>query len=240
MQCRRNREHRYAIAFMLTILLAGLGVVSAHEPGYTRSFMLERCRGFSSTGRNPFFRLEPGYQLVLAGEEEGVAKRLVVTVLNRTRMVDGVETRVVEERETEDGELVEVSRNYFAICNRTNSVIYFGEKVDIYEDGVIVGHEGEWLAGEDGARPGIIMPGTVLLGARYFQEVAPGVALDRAEIVSLTATVQTPAGRFTRCLRTRETTPLEPGEVEFKSYAPGIGLIQDGVLRLVRIVRPGD
>jgi hypothetical protein len=155
-------------------------------------------------------------------------------------VIEGIETRVVEERETEDGELVEVSRNYFAICNRTNSVIYFGEEVDIYEDGVIVGHEGEWLAGVDGARPGIIMPGTVLVGARYFQEVAPGVALDRAEIVSLTATVQTPAGRFTRCLRTRETTPLEPGEVEFKSYAPGIGLIQDEVLRLVRIIRPGD
>jgi hypothetical protein len=202
--------------------------------------MLGSCRGFSSTGRNPFFVLEPGYKLVLAGVEDGVVKRLVVTVLDQTRVIEGIETRVVEERETEDGELVEVSRNYFAICNRTNSVIYFGEEVDIYEDGVIVGHEGEWLAGVDGARPGIIMPGTVLVGARYFQEVAPGVALDRAEIVSLTATVQTPAGRFTRCLRTRETTPLEPGEVEFKSYAPGIGLIQDEVLRLVRIIRPGD
>ena len=240
MQRRHHTGHRHAVALILTTLLAGPGIVSAHEPAYTRSFMLGRCGGFSSIGRNPFFILEPGYKLVLAGVEDGVVKRLVVTVRNQTRVIEGVETRLVEERETEDGELVEVSRNYFAICNRTNSVIYFGEKVDIYEDGVIVGHEGEWLAGVNGARPGIIMPGTVLLGARYFQEIAPGVALDRAEIVRLNATVQTPAGRFRGCLRTRETTPLEPEEVEFKSYAPGIGLIQDEVLRLVRIVRPGD
>jgi hypothetical protein len=225
---------------MLISLLVGPGIISAHEPRYTRGFMRGSCRGFSSTGRNPFFILEPGFRLILAGVEDGVVKRLVVTVLDDTRVVDGVETRVVEERETEDGEVVEVSRNYFAICNRTNSVFYFGEEVDIYEDGVIVSHEGEWLAGEDGARPGIIMPGTVLLGARYFQEIAPNVAMDRAEIVRLDAVVQTPAGKFIRCLRTRETTPLEPGEVEFKSYAPGIGLIQDGVLRLRRVVRPGD
>lgn len=245
MQRRHSTGHGYAVALILTTLLAGPGLVSAHEPAYTRNFMLRQCDGFSSTGRNPFFILEPGYQLVLAGQEDGIVKRLVVTVLNDTRRINvpgigNIETRVVEERETEDGELVEVSRNYFAICNRTNSVVYFGEEVDIYEDGVIVGHEGEWLAGEDGARPGIIMPGTVLVGARYFQEIAPGVALDQAEIVSLTATVQTPAGRFTGCLRTRETTPLEPGEVEFKSYARGIGLIQDEVLRLINIVRPGD
>jgi hypothetical protein len=169
----------------------------------------------------------------LAVEEDGVEKRVVITVLKQTRMINGIKTRVVRERETEDGELVEISRNYFAICNRTNSVVYFGEAVNIYENGVVVGHEGEWLAGENGARPGIIMPGTVLLGARYFQEIAPGVALDRAEIVSLTAVVRTPAGRFEKCLQTRETTPLEPGEVGFKWYAPGIGLIRDGALRLV-------
>ena len=245
MQRRYSTGHGYVVALILTTLLAGPGIVFAQDPVYTRDFMLGSCRGFSSTGRNPFFILEPGYRLVLTGVEDRVVKRLVVAVLDETRRINvpgigNIVTRVVEETEREDGELVEISRNYFAICNRTNSVVYFGEEVDIYEDGEVVGHEGEWLAGEDGARPGIIMPGTVLLGARYFQEIAPDVAMDRAEIVDLNATVQTPAGRFRRCLKTLETTPLEPGEVEFKSYARGIGLIQDGVLRLRRIVRPGD
>jgi len=78
----------------------------------------------------------------------------------------------------------------------------------------------------------------VLLGARYFQEIAPEVAMDRAEITSLTEVVETPAGTFKKCLKTRETTPLEPDAEEFKWYAPGIGLIQDGVLKLKRVESP--
>jgi hypothetical protein len=78
-----------------------------------------------------------------------------------------------------------------------------------------------------------MMPGDVLLHARYYQEIAPKVAMDRAEIVSLTETVRTPAGLFTNCLKVDETTPLEPGVKESKYYARGIGLVQDGSLKLV-------
>ena len=59
------------------------------------------------------------------------------------------------------------------------------------------------------------------------------MAMDRAEIISTNEVVQTPAGTFGKCPKTRETTPLEPGAVEFKWYAPGIGLVQDGVLKLI-------
>jgi hypothetical protein len=62
--------------------------------------------------------------------------------------------------------------------------------------------------------------------------VAPGVAMDRVEIVSLSETVKTPAGEFTNCLKLKETTPLEPGVTDYKYYAPGIGMVQDGSLRL--------
>lgn len=54
------------------------------------------------------------------------------------------------------------------------------------------------------------MAGLVLLGARYYEEIAPGVALDRAEIISINETINTPAGKFTSCLKKEETTPLEP------------------------------
>jgi hypothetical protein len=199
---------------------------------FTSFFMTENCT-FNSTGRNAFFILEPNYQLVLAGEdEEGVEIELTVTVLDETKQVNGTETRIVEERETEDGELVEVSRNFFAICEETGSVFYFGEEVDDYEDGEIVDHSGEWLAGENNATAGIIMPGTTLLGARYYQEVAPGVALDRAEILENDEELETPAGTFENVLVVRETTPLESDEEEFKYHAPGIGLIQEETLKL--------
>jgi len=196
------------------------------------SFHLER-RELASTGRNPYFILEPGYQLVLEGPQGEHTVRLAVTVLDQTRRFGKTEARVVEERESVDGELIEVSRNFFAICKRTTSVFYFGEEVDIYEDGKIVAHEGAWVHGEEGARAGMMMPGEPLLGARYYQEVAPGVAMDRAVIVDLNATLETPAGKFEDCLRAQEENPLDK-EKEFKIHAPGIGLVQDEDLLLVR------
>ena len=161
-----------------------------------------------------------------------------MTVLNETKVVDGVETRVVEEKETEGGNLVEVSRNYFAICKPTNNAIYFGEEVDMYEDGKKVNHEGAWLAGENGSKAGMIMPGKAEVGLKYYQEIAPGVAEDRAEIISINVTLDTPAGTFKQVLKTEETNPLKPGEKENKFYAPGIGLIQDEAIKLVNYTKP--
>lgn len=199
------------------------------DKSWTQDFLADK-KELAASGRNPFFSLEPGHFLVLeAGHEQ-----VTITVLGQTKEVDGVQTRVIEERETKNGKLVEVSRNFFALCKRTNGVFYFGEEVDIYKDGKIVDHDGAWLSGVDDARFGLMMPGQVLLGARHYQEIAPKAAMDRAEIVSTGETVTTPAGEFKNCLKVEETTPLEPGEKGYKLYAPGIGLVQDGSLKLVR------
>ena len=79
-----------------------------------------------------------------------------------------------------------------------------------------------------------MMPGLPLLEAKYQQEVAPGAAMDRAEIQSVSETVKVPAGEFKNCLKFEETTPLEPDTVDHKVYAPGVGLLLDGSLKLVR------
>jgi hypothetical protein len=185
---------------------------------------------FTSTGRNDFFILEPGYQLTL----EGNGERLVITVLDETKTVDGVETRIVEEREWSDGKLAEVSRNFFAIDKATNDAYYFGEEVADYKDGKIVGHSGEWASGENGARYGLIMPARPTVGQKAYQEITPKKAMDRFEVVSIDEKVKTPAGTFEKCLKTRETTPLEPKEKEHKLYAPGVGLLTDGQMKLVK------
>lgn len=204
---------------------------------YTENFMTESCV-FSTTGRNPFFILEPGYRLIYTGEEDGVSVGLTVTVLDEFEIVGGTETRVIEEVHTEDNEVIEISRNYFVICERTNAVFYFGEIVDNYEDGIIVNHNGSWRAGENGAVPGVLIPGEILLGARHFQEIAIDEAMDRAEIVDLDETINTPLGVFKNCLKTRETSPLEPDAEDFKFYAPGIGLIKDNELELSQVTSP--
>jgi len=231
------RAQTIAAAAVLMAGIASPGAAPARRAAFTDEFQIERCT-FATTGRNTYFLLVPGYRLELEGQEKGTVTHLTVTVLEDTLTVDGVETRVVEERETEDGELVEVSRNYFAMCTENGSVFYFGEDVDDYENGVVVDHDGSWRAGVDGARAGVAMPGLNLVGARYFQEVAPDVALDRAETVSVTETLSTPAGSFTNVLKTKETTPLEKGVKEFKLYAPGVGLIRDENLDLIEVVTP--
>jgi hypothetical protein len=207
---------------------------------FTKDFRLQDCT-FLTEGSNPYFILEPGYQLVFEGEEDGETLRLEITVLNETETIDlpevgPVETRVVEEVETADGQPVETSRNFFAICDKTNDVFYFGEEVDIFEEDGTVSHEGAWRAGEpdeDGvAEPGIIMPGTFLLGSRYYQELADGIALDRAEHVEMGIKITTEAGKFSECVKVVETTPLEPGKAE-KVYCPEVGLVSDPPVELV-------
>jgi uncharacterized membrane protein YkoI len=189
---------------------------------------------FSTIGKNKYFILEPGYQLVLEGKDDDETIRLEITVLDETTMIGNTETRIVEEKEMENGNIVEISRNFFAFCNETSDIFYFGEETDMYKDGVIVNHEGAWRADEENCKAGILMPGRILLGARYYQEYAPGVALDRAENISITETKQTPAGSYSGCLKTMETSGLNPKEKEYKLYAPTIGLIQDEELLLVK------
>lgn len=197
--------------------------------GWQQEFGISSCN-LVTQGRNTYFVLEPGFQLVL----EGGDTKLQITVLDETKSVAGTTTRVVEEREWKKGELYEVSRNYFAMCEQTKDVFYFGEDVDYYKKGKVVKHDGTWLAGVNGNKAGLIMSGTPKPKMKYYQEIAPGVAMDRAEIVSLSETCKTPAGTFSGCLKVKEGSALEPLASEYKYHAPGIGLVRDEDLQLVR------
>ncbi len=162
-----------------------------------------------------------------------------ITVLDETEMVDGVLTRVVEERERVDGNLDEVSRNFFVECLDTGDVYYFGEDV---EDGSGNPLPDGWRSGINGARPGLIFPGgAFLLGARYFQEIAPGVALDRAEHRAMGLEVSVPAGNFTDCVQVDDTDAIDDPKGKHpdpKVYCPGIGEVVDEELELVSFVDP--
>ena len=214
----------------VVVLMAALGQSGAQT--WEESFSVDKAL-LASSGSAAYFSLVPGAK----SEFEGDGTRLVVTVLDQTKLVDGVQTRVVEEREWEDGELVEVSLNYFAIEPKSGDVYYFGEDVDIYKGGKVAGHEGAWQSGKGGAKFGLMMPGKPTVGRAFYQEIAKGVAMDRAKIVSLDATVKTPSKTYEHCVKTEETTPLERGAKEYKFYAPGVGLVQDADVKLVRSSR---
>jgi len=240
---------------------SGSSAIAAEAEGcpddneFTTEFYLEDCDGFATEGINPFFILEIGYKLVLESEEE----RAVITVLDETKTVDGVETRVVEERafewdeEEEEWILIEISLNWFAICNRTNAVYYFGEWSRDCEEGFDEfddctgeeSNEGSWEAGVNGAMSGLIMPGTFLLGSKYFQEIArDDGAVDRGENVNMGLAVETEAGNFENCVEVVDTNPAEgicdTEDGDVKIYCPGVGLVMDEELELVCYGDEGD
>ncbi|HEX6900208.1 MAG TPA: hypothetical protein VF789_10860 [Thermoanaerobaculia bacterium] len=238
----RNAPRAWRLALALAILFALPQAPAWAAAGFTTDFRLEDCTWSAWGKQNPYFSLRPGRQLVLEGEEDGAEIRAEITVLRQVETLTfttargvpmTVTARVVEEREFEDDELVEVSRNWFARCVETSDIFYFGEEVDIYEDGVLVNHHGAWRAGEDGAQPGLTMPGTFLLGARYFQEMAPDVAEDRAENVEMGQRVTVPAGSFADCVVVEETNALSPGDKGLKTYCPGVGIVKDEALKLI-------
>lgn len=201
---------------------------NAKKPG------LEICApssgGFTLASTNPYFPLQVGRQWQYEGEEEGAFVQLQITVLDAVEIVGGVTTHVVEERERHDGELVEVSRNFFVEA-ANGTVCYFGEDVDIYEGGVIVSHEGSWRGDAPGNQPGIIMPPDPRPGTKYMNENAPGVAEDEAMIVG-SGPVTVPAGTFPDAIRVKEFNPLD-GDRGLKVFARGAGLVIDGSVQLV-------
>jgi hypothetical protein len=205
----------------------------ADDAGWRRSFDVDR-KNLGADGRNPYFPLTPGLKIHLSDGSETV----VFSVLDETKLVDGVETRVVEERETVDGKLVEISRNYFAIDRTNGDVYYFGEDVDIYEDGKVASHDGAWLAGVNGVRFGLIMPGKPSVGDRFYLEDAPG-AVERVEVVALDATLATPLRGFEKVVHCQENDVLDGG-VSHKWYAPGIGMVGDDEMRAIKVEEPAS
>ena len=219
---------------LILVAAAGFGPLAAQpttRQEFRTTFSVEKAN-LTDRGTNTYFILEPGYRLHFRNGTD----TLVITVLDETRVVDGVTTRIVEERETEGGQLAEVSRNFFAIDKTIGDVYYFGEEVDEYKNGKITGHGGAWLSGVGGARFGLMMPGSAKVGERYYQEMAPKVAMDRAEVVSVTAQMTVPAGSYRNCLRVKESSAIERGS-EDKWHAPGVGLIKDAGFELVKVER---
>ena len=173
---------------------------------------------------NPYMPLTPGTTFVYEGETPDGLEQDVVVVTHETKVILGVTCTVVTDTVTVDGEIVEDTLDWYA-QDKDGNVWYFGEDTTQYEGGEVVGHEGSWEAGVDGALPGIVMQGTPQPGKPYRQEYLEGVAEDMARALRLNARVSVRYGDFEDCLLTMEWTPLEPGQIEHKYYAPGVGLV---------------
>jgi hypothetical protein len=137
---------------------------------------------------------------------------------------DDIEAIVVEDREWVDEEctgqyvLTEATKDWYAQDDDGN-VWYLGEDTTAWDDeNDCLSTSGAWEAGEDGAQAGVVILGSPAVGDSYQQEYYEGEAEDRAKVLRLDVPVSIEFGDFDGCMKTKEYTPLSPGEVEHKFY----------------------
>jgi hypothetical protein len=178
---------------------------------------------FATVGKNAYFCLEPGYRLRYT---DGSQTR-TTTVRRKTKMVDGVETRVMEEKEEKDGQPTKVVWKYYAIDKITTALYCFGVHVQSYHNGRLVSHRG-WRSGVQGAVFTLAMPAAPKAG----DTLVRGHAKPVYEVIDTDVKVVTPAGTFANCLRTEAKGATAN---KAKVFAPGVGLVRDGRFTLVKI-----
>jgi uncharacterized membrane protein YkoI len=177
---------------------------------------------FSATVNNPYFTLVPGTQFIYEAKKSEGIERIEITVLPETRMVMGVETRIVRDTVYLDGSLIEDTLDWYAQDTEGN-VWYFGEDTAEYENGVITSRHGAWEAGVHGALPGIVMKAQPKIDDSYYQEYYAGEAEDRADVLAVNETVDVPHGTFNGCVKTFDYTALDPKSLEHKYYCKETG-----------------
>lgn len=185
---------------------------------------------------NTYLPYKPGTKFIYEGETDEGFEHIEVLVTNETRMIMGIKCVIVRDTVTLDGEIIEDPFDWFA-QDKFGNVWYLGEDSKELEDGEVVSTEGSWESGKDGALPGIIMFAQPNVGITYRQEYYKGEAEDMATIVSLNEEMEINNKKYENLLKVKEFTPLEPDVVEYKYYAPGIGVIfessEDGSEKIV-------
>jgi hypothetical protein len=190
---------------------------------------------------NPYYPLRVGNRWVYEDEGETV----VVTVLNETKLIEGVECITVNDVVEIDGAVHEDTDDWYGI-RKNGTVDYCGEIVQNFESfegddparPELVDVDGSWKHGRDGALAGTQFLASPQVGRVYRQEFAAGNAEDAAEILSKTYRfgsnavldqyVPAPLAQLLcsagNCVVTGEFSPIEPGKIQRKYYARGIGL----------------
>ena len=179
---------------------------------------------FTNVITNEYFSLPVGKKMIYEAETEDGLERIEIEIESGTMTILGVETLIYRDRVYVDGELVEDTRDYLAQDSDGN-VWYFGEEVDNFENGVLKDHAGSFIAGEDGAKPGIWIKAEHTVGDSYRQEYYPGEAEDIRNVVAVDQTVTTELATYTGCVQFFDWTPLDPDSREHKYHCPEVGAL---------------
>ena len=218
------------VALLAVALAAGCG--SGDKP--TTSSATAKRAGFSANVTNPWFPLRPGSVYRYRGVKDGEPSREVMRVTRRAKTVDGAPVVVVSDLLYIRGKLEERTEDWYSQDAKGN-VWYFGERTaELDEHGNVTTTSGSWTAGVDGAKPGIFMFAHPRVGDSARQEYLKGEAEDHFQVIAIGVTAAVPFKTFKGALLTKEWTPLEPGVIDHKYYARGIGTV------LEQTVKGGD
>jgi hypothetical protein len=224
-----------ALAVVLTSLLATLTARTQAQPLTGSAQDFERAQFDDPTHiDNRWLPLKPGTQLVLEGSaivDEGgrQPRRVVTTVTDLTKVIDGVKTLVIWERDFTSGKLSEPELAFFAQDNAGN-VWLVGEYPEEYEDGKF-DKAPAWISGQKGARAGVSMKAEPRQGVPdYAQGYAPPPVDfdDRAKVYRTDQQTCVPVDCYENVLVTEEFNPSEPGAFQLKYYASGVGNVRVG------------
>ena len=233
---RLSKRYLRVLSVLLLALLVGIEI-SANE---VRAEVPSGTPTFSNPLNidNQYFPFQPGGLKIFSGSEHGTKTAAIDRYLTAIRTfklsANNVACHILVEESYETGELVERSFNYFAQAD-DGTVYYFGEVVDLFQNGVIVGHEGSWLVGGPGAadppetgsatKPGLFMPANPELGDMFKPEDLFPIVDETGEVVAVDQDVNAPAGKYDGAIEVRESSRIDPG-TELKWYAPGVGVVK--------------
>ncbi|MBO0823156.1 MAG: hypothetical protein J2P27_04765 [Actinobacteria bacterium] len=235
-----GRKKWHAAVAIVALVLVGTGC--SQKPGLGQDFLSTsghrdylapfRPADFhhSTVITNKYFPLVVGATWSWKGEYRGLPYTQKDQVLTGTRRIDGVVTQPVIDQDYVQGKIIAGSIDYYAQDDQGN-VWYLGEATVHYVKGQLTDHADSWIAGKDGALPGIFMPAHPQTGRKRFQqEFAPDVAADVENIVTVSKSVCEPMRCYAQVVQANETTVLNPGVLSAKYYAPGVGLIGEDTL----------
>jgi hypothetical protein len=199
--------------------------------------------GSSAKITNPYLPISKFHRTVLRGVDGSQHLRIVRTLRRHTATFhhhgQTIKAAIVKDvvHDTQSGRRIERTVDYFA-QDTAGAVYYFGEKVNEYPRHGPVQHGGQWRLGRDTKTPGILMPPRPHLGDSFKSEAVPGVTHETDHVVARGLKRDVAGQTYRRVMRVRENAGPPP-EVEFKTYAPGVGVITEanGGIHLIRSIR---
>jgi hypothetical protein len=235
---KRNLFLSLLLISCLVVFSAVAGSARTQSKGLTGSakdFQRAKFDKSSTQISNKYFPLEPGTQLtykgsaIPEGEKTRSARRVVSTVTDLGKWIDGVRTLVVWERDYTAGKLGESEIAFFA-QDKAGNVWLLGEYPEEYENAKFVDAP-TWISGQKGAHAGIAMLANPKLGSPdYAQGFAPPPVefKDRARVYKKGQKTCVPVKCYRKVLVIEEFEKGVPGVFHLKYYAPKVGLVKVG------------